>query len=230
MHWPSEVHDNNICCRSVHGCPATICRVCADGVTRVKVWFYIALYPVHWTAQSALHFPPLADLFIPTPFSASLGSILAMQQLRNDYSLTFPPLSIARYSFIQLSRLRRREVKENAQTSKRYQRGFEPGLSRLRVRHSTTEPPRSTKKKVWFYIALYPVHWTAQSALHFPPLADLFIPTPFSASLGSILAMQQLRNDYSLTFPPLSIARYSFIQLSRLRRREVKENAQTSKR
>ena len=87
--------------------------------TKVKVWFYIALYPVRWTAQSALHFPPLADLFIPTPFSASLGSILAMQQLRNDYSLTFPPLSIARYSFIQLSRLRRREVKENAQTSKR---------------------------------------------------------------------------------------------------------------
>ena len=112
-----------------------------------KVWFYIALYPVHWTAQSALHFPPLADLFIPTPFSASLGSILAMQQLRNDYSLTFPPLSIARYSFKQLSRLRRREVKENAQTSKRYQRGFEPGLSRLRVRHSTTEPPRSTKTR-----------------------------------------------------------------------------------
>ena len=80
---------------------------------KVKVWFYIALYPVRWTAQSALHFPPLADLFISTPFSASLGSILAMQQLRNDYSLTFPPLSIARYSFIQLSRLRRREVKEN---------------------------------------------------------------------------------------------------------------------
>ena len=86
------------------------------------------------------------------------------------------------------------------------------------------------KKKVWFYIAMYPVRWTAQSALHFPSLADLLIPTPFSASLGSILAMQQLRNDYSLTFPPLSIARYSFIQLSRQRRREVKENAQTSKR
>ena len=30
--------------------------------------FYIAQYPVRWTAQSALHFlPPLADLFIPTP-------------------------------------------------------------------------------------------------------------------------------------------------------------------
>ena len=51
--------------------------------------------------------------------SASLGSILAMQQLRaKTKSLTFPPLSIARYSFIQLSRLRRREENENAQTSK----------------------------------------------------------------------------------------------------------------
>ena len=36
--------------------------------------------------------------------SASPGSILAMQQLRaTTKSLTFPPLSIARYSFIQLS-------------------------------------------------------------------------------------------------------------------------------
>ena len=66
--------------------------------------FYIAQYPVRWTAQSALHFPPLADLFIPTPFSASPGSILARQQLRaKTKSLTFLPLSIARYSFIQLS-------------------------------------------------------------------------------------------------------------------------------
>ena len=67
--------------------------------------FYIAQYPVRWTAQSASHFlPSLTDLFFPTPFSASPGSILARQQLRaNTKSLTFPPLSIARYSFIQLS-------------------------------------------------------------------------------------------------------------------------------
>ena len=39
--------------------------------------FYIAQYPVRWTAQSASHFlPSLTDLFIPTPFSASPGSIL----------------------------------------------------------------------------------------------------------------------------------------------------------
>ena len=56
--------------------------------------------------------------------SAYLRSILAMQQLRNDYSHTCPPLSIVRYSFIQLSRLRRREENENAQISKRQQRGI----------------------------------------------------------------------------------------------------------
>ena len=40
--------------------------------------------------------------------SASPGSILAMQQLRaTTKSLTFPPQSIARYSFIQLSQLGR---------------------------------------------------------------------------------------------------------------------------
>ena len=90
------------------------------------------------------------------------------------------------------------------------------------------------KKKGSFYIAQYPVHWTAQSALHFlPSLADLFIPTPFSASPGSILVRQQLRaKTKSLTFPPLSIARYSFIQSSESTGATVKrtKNAQSSKR
>ena len=33
---------------------------------KVKGMFCIAQYPVRSTAQSALHFPPLTDLFIPT--------------------------------------------------------------------------------------------------------------------------------------------------------------------
>ena len=77
-----------------------------SGKKKSKGSFYIAQYPVRWTAQSALHFlPSSTDLFILTPFSASPGSILVMQQLRaTTKSLTFPPLSIARYSCIQLSR------------------------------------------------------------------------------------------------------------------------------
>ena len=88
---------------------------------KVKVCFYIVQYPVRWTAQSAFHFLlSLADLFIATPFSASPGSILGRQQLRaTTKSLTFPPLSIARYSFIQLSQPGHREENENAQTLKR---------------------------------------------------------------------------------------------------------------
>ena len=112
---------------------------------KLKVCFHIAQYPVHWTAQSALHFTPWQTCSFrhQLGFSGKHSSHAAIT--RNDYSLTCPPLSIAKYSFIQLSRLRHREENENAQTSKRYQRGFEPGLSRLRVRHSTTELPRSTK-------------------------------------------------------------------------------------
>ena len=122
-----------------------VCKVKVK--SKSKGSFYIAQYPVRWTAQSASHFlPSLTELFIPTPFSASPGSILARQQLRaKTKSLTFPPLSIARYSFIQLSeqgRLWSERKRPNLRNGSKG--GFEPGLSRLRVRHSTTELLRST--------------------------------------------------------------------------------------
>ena len=68
-------------------------------------------------------------------------------------------------------------------------------------------------KKLGFYIA------TAQIALHFAP------PPPTRQTSHTAIT----REDYSLTFPPLSIARYSFIQLSGLRHSGDNENAQTSK-
>ena len=97
----------------------TLCQV-----KKGKGSFYIAQYPVRWTAQSASHFlPSLTDLFIPTPFSASPGSILARQQLRaKTKSLTFPPLSIARYRvLIYTAESSGATVKrtKNAQSSKR---------------------------------------------------------------------------------------------------------------
>ena len=61
---------------------------------------------------------------------------------RENYSITFPLLSISRHSFIQLSELGRCGENKNGQTSKRQQRRFEPGLSRLLVRHFTAELPR----------------------------------------------------------------------------------------
>ena len=72
-----------------------------------------------WTVQSALHFVSSGRTVHSDTNSASLGSILAIHQWRNDYSLTFPSLSITRYSFIQLVGLGRREENEHAQTSKR---------------------------------------------------------------------------------------------------------------
>ena len=80
---------------------------------KVKVYFYIAQYPVHWTAQSHLHFTPGA-------FSGTHSSHAAIT--REDYSQIFPLLSIANYSFIQMSELSElvhRGENENGQTMKR---------------------------------------------------------------------------------------------------------------
>ena len=99
-------------------------RVAMGVCKAIKGMFYIVQYPVHWTAQSALHFaPPLP----PTRQTYSFRHQLCFSGehsihaaiTRNDYSLTFPQLSIARYSFTQLSGLRHSGENENAQTSKR---------------------------------------------------------------------------------------------------------------
>ena len=78
-------------------------------------------------------------------------------------------------------------------------------------------PILEMKKKGRFYIAQFPVRWTVRIkrfTLFALPDRPVHSNTN-SASPGSILARQQLRaKTKSLTFPPLSIARYSFIQLS----------------
>ena len=75
--------------------------------------FYIAQYPVRWTAESALHFTPWQTSSFRHHQHSSHAAIM-----REDYSLTFPPPSIARYSSIQPSELGRRGENENAQTLK----------------------------------------------------------------------------------------------------------------
>ena len=87
-------------------------------------------------------------------------------------------------------------------------------------------------KKCVFYIAQYPVRLTAQSASHFlPSLTRPVHSDTNSAILGSILAVQQLRamTIYSHFHHVLSMARYSFIQLSEQGCHGENENCQTSK-
>ena len=60
---------------------------------------YIAQYPVLRTAQSALYFTSLTDLFTQTPSRLLWEAYSHMLQLMRDgCSYTYPPLSIARYS------------------------------------------------------------------------------------------------------------------------------------
>ena len=82
-------------------------------------------------------------------------------------------------------------------------------------------------KKASSYIAQYPVLRTAQSALHFTSLTDLFSQTPSQLLWETSSHMLQLmRESCSYTYPPLSIARYSFMQLSELEQCRVKKLAQ----
>ena len=79
---------------------------------------YIALYPSTRTVQSALHFTSLKDLFTQTPSRLLWEASSHMLQLmREGCSYTYPPLSIASYSFIQLSELEQYKVKKLARWS-----------------------------------------------------------------------------------------------------------------
>ena len=82
-------------------------------------------------------------------------------------------------------------------------------------------------KKVSSYIAQYPILRIVQSALHITSLADLFNQTPSQLLWEASSHMLQLmREGCSYTYPPPSIARYSFIQLSELEQCRVKKLAQ----
>ncbi len=78
---------------------------------KVKVCFYIAQYPVRWTTQTALHFSHGRPVQFrhQLDFSGKHPSHAAITH--EDYPFTFPPLSIARYLFIQS--LGRRGQNEN---------------------------------------------------------------------------------------------------------------------
>ena len=59
-------------------------------------------------------------------------------------------------------------------------------------------------KMVRSYIARYPVRVTVQSALHFTPWQTCSYQGHLNFS-GKHSATLQLREDYSFTFPPLSV-------------------------
>ena len=86
----------------------------------------------------------------------------------------------------------------------------------LRLYHRSHATCDHGKKRCFLYSAVSsPLDRSKCFTLPPPPPGRPVHSDTNSASPGSILAMQQLRaKTKSLTFPPLSIASYSFIQLS----------------
>ena len=101
-------------------------------MTKVKASSYIAQYPVLRTVQIALYFTSLTDLFTQAPFRLLWEASSHMLQLmREGCSYTYPPLSIARYSFIQLSELEQCRVNKLAQRFNIAAQDSNPGSSSL---------------------------------------------------------------------------------------------------
>ena len=92
-----------------------------------------------------VQYPVRPVLFIPIP-TRLLWKAFSHVAINAQILFThmFQPMSVGRYSFIQLIELGHHGEKENVQTTKWQQRGFELRLSRLKVRRSTAELPGST--------------------------------------------------------------------------------------
>ena len=105
-----------------------------------KASSYIAQYPVLRTAQSALHFTSLTDLFTQTPSRLLWeASSHTLQLMREGNSYTYPPLSHL-FSWVNWSNVEWKHLPKVLTP----QPGFEPGFSYSRVWSSTPEPLRST--------------------------------------------------------------------------------------
>ena len=94
-----------------------------------KVSSYIAQYSILRIAQSASHFTSLTKLFNQTQSQLLWKASSHMLQLMREVCLyTYPPLSIARYSVIQLSELEQCRVKKLAQGFNTAAQNSNPGL------------------------------------------------------------------------------------------------------
>ena len=83
-------------------------------------------------------------------------------------------------------------------------------------------------KKARSYIAPYPVPGTVQRASHFAPWQTCSFQRYLNFSGKHSATLQLFREDYSFRYPPMSAARYSFIQLSEIWQRGRNEITETS--
>ena len=85
--------------------------MCCNCLTETKV-----RYPVRGTAQSVFFVTTWQNCLFQLQFDFSRKHLASLQLLCEDYSFTYQPRSIARYSFILLSELKQRGVNEITET------------------------------------------------------------------------------------------------------------------
>ena len=124
-------------------------------VKKIKVVLYSAVSsPLYRSKCFTLFAFPDRSVHSDTN-SASPGSILARQQLRANISTTVYSQVLV-YTAEWTGASMERKKMPNLRNGSNGGGGFEPGLSRLRVLHSTTELSRST----WISSSLWNVNWS----------------------------------------------------------------------
>ena len=100
---------------------------CENNLVRVITGVKRYVFTVLGTVQSAPRFTPWQTCSFQCRFDFSGKRSVTLLLLREDYSFKHPPLSVARYSSIQLSELWQRGMDEIAKVSKRQQEDSNPG-------------------------------------------------------------------------------------------------------
>ena len=122
----------------------------------------VSRHVLHFTPWQTLHFTPWQTCSFPHIFDLCWKHSASLRLLREDSSITYPPLSVARYSFIQLNELKQCGVNEIVNISKRLQEYSKPSSLDWSSHVVTTAPPRpadsyfttkgkatTTKKNTW---------------------------------------------------------------------------------
>ena len=125
---------------------------------KISSYIGFAQYPILRIARSALHFTCLADLYNLTPSQLiSEASSNMLQLMCKDCSYTYPPLCIARHSFIQQSELEQCRMKKYAQGFNTAAQDSNPGpLSQEhRGRESEALPLSDCALQIRYYIIIY---------------------------------------------------------------------------
>ena len=173
-----------------------------------------SLHSVIWRRASKAVFATRSTVEIAVAFGVVQFNCGGRVLLDASNAVITLPESSSNQLAVVAANMDRRRLKQGSRTAKEESKTARKrkSLARLSAEASHTEAEATCTVPVRgsFTTWTYPVHWTAQSALHFTPPPPPRQTCSFRHQLDFCVKHSSdaaiTREDYSLTFPPLSIA------------------------